>query len=165
MADGGAALAGLTLCASDIHRSFWLYVHHPALFTRAYDFSFGAAWATDAAIRSWLETPTERFGYQSDSVASGHLGLLQAQNSNAATAAWRAGAQPRACSLLSVHVRDNAMLRWSSRLDLKRRVGNPNIHGAGIRQSPPVSCARWCAAAQSRYQQMLVEAFASMCWA
>ena len=28
----GAALAGLTLCASDIHRSFWLYVHHPALF-------------------------------------------------------------------------------------------------------------------------------------
>lgn len=24
----GAALAGLTLCASDIHRSFWLYVHH-----------------------------------------------------------------------------------------------------------------------------------------
>ncbi len=36
----GAALAGLALCASDIHRSFWLYVHHPALFERAYDFSF-----------------------------------------------------------------------------------------------------------------------------
>lgn len=34
----GAALAGLTLCASDVHRSFWLYVHHPALFERAYDF-------------------------------------------------------------------------------------------------------------------------------
>ena len=36
----GAALVGLTLCQSDIHRSFWLYVHHPALFDRAYDFSF-----------------------------------------------------------------------------------------------------------------------------
>ena len=28
-------------CAgSDVHRSFWLYVHHPALFERACDFSF-----------------------------------------------------------------------------------------------------------------------------
>ena len=37
----GAALAGLTLCGSDIHRSFWLYVHHPALFDRAYDLAAG----------------------------------------------------------------------------------------------------------------------------
>ncbi len=36
----GAALAGLTLCSSDVHRSFWLYVNHPVLFERAYDFSF-----------------------------------------------------------------------------------------------------------------------------
>lgn len=35
-----AALAGLTLCRSDVHRSFWLYVTHPTLFERAYDFSF-----------------------------------------------------------------------------------------------------------------------------
>jgi hypothetical protein len=52
--------------------------------------------------------------------------------------------------LLSVHVKDMAMLR---RLEfegaiLKRRVGNPNIHMV------LVWCARWCGAVQS----------ISICW-
>ena len=40
MAADGAVLADLAPCPSDIHRSFWLYAHHPALFERAYDFSY-----------------------------------------------------------------------------------------------------------------------------
>lgn len=37
-----AVLTGLTLCQSDLHRSFWLYVRHRALFERASDLDFWA---------------------------------------------------------------------------------------------------------------------------
>jgi hypothetical protein len=40
VASDGTARAGLMLCRSDVHRSFWLYVTHPTLFERADDFSF-----------------------------------------------------------------------------------------------------------------------------
>ncbi|MFX5821148.1 hypothetical protein ABTE22_19145, partial [Acinetobacter baumannii] len=37
-----AVVTGLALCQSDLHRSFWLYVRHRALFERASDLDFWA---------------------------------------------------------------------------------------------------------------------------
>lgn len=73
----GAALAGLALCASDIHRSFWLYVHHPALFERAYDFSF---WEQHGQ-----QTQQYDLGLKRQAGARGSTGGLRSTRRHAAT--------------------------------------------------------------------------------
>ena len=75
---------------------------------------------------------------------------------------WQRGALGRAqpgVFLLSVHVKDMAMLRLSSRARPKRRVGNPNIHMV-LEYAKSTGVVRTLVRGGAKYQQMLVEAFA-----
>jgi len=62
--------------------------------------------------------------------------------------------------LLSVHVKDMAMLRLEFEgATLKRRVGNPNIHMV-LEYAKSTGVVRTLVRGGAKYQQMLVEAFA-----
>ncbi|MPT38217.1 MAG: hypothetical protein E2603_06790 [Achromobacter sp.] len=126
----GAALAGLALCASDVHRSFWLYVHHPALFERAYDFSF---WEQHGQQTQQYDLGLKRQPNGSDAnltalrhaISAFYKRELQCGDGSVAHLVERSPG----VFLLSVHVKDMAMLRLEFEgATLKRRVGNPNIH-------------------------------------
>ena len=161
----GAALAGLTLCGSDIHRSFWLYVNHPTLFDPRLRLQLlGAPRAADPAIRSGPEAPAE---VRTDSawLRCAAIGLLQSANCNAAMAAWPCLVEhpAPACSCCP-----STSGTWPLRLEfegstLKRRVGNPNIHMV-LEYAKSTGVVRTLVRGGAKYQQMLVGPSPSMCW-
>ena len=157
----GAALVGLTLCQSDIHRSFWLYVHHPALFDRAYDFSF---WENHGPQTQQYDLGLKR---QPNTADSALVGLRQAISAfykrelqcGDGSEAHLIERSP-GVFLLSVHIKDMAMLRLEFEgSTLKRRVGNPNIHMV-LEYAKATGVVRTLVRGGAKYQQMLVEAFA-----
>ncbi|MGB4227354.1 MAG: hypothetical protein WBJ68_12005 [Candidatus Dechloromonas phosphoritropha] len=157
----GAALVGLTLCQSDIHRSLWLYVHHPALFDRAYDFSF---WENHGPQTQQYDLGLKR---QPNTADSALVGLRQAISAfykrelqcGDGSEAHLIERSP-GVFLLSVHIKDMAMLRLEFEgSTLKRRVGNPNIHMV-LEYAKATGVVRTLVRGGAKYQQMLVEAFA-----
>ncbi|WP_265307653.1 hypothetical protein [Verminephrobacter eiseniae] len=157
----GAALAGLTLCGSDIHRSFWLYVHHPALFDRAYDFSF---WEHHGPQTQQYDLGLKRPPSSADSalaalrqaISAFYKRELQCGDGSEAYLVERSPG----VFLLSVHIKDMATLRLEFEgSTLKRRVGNPNIHMV-LEYAKSTGVVRTLVRGGAKYQQMLVEAFA-----
>ena len=157
----GAALVGLTLCRSDIHRSFWLYVHHPALFDRAYDFSF---WENHGPQTQQYDLGLKRQPNTADSalvalrqaISAFYKRELQCGDGSEAHLIERSPG----VFLLSVHIKDMAMLRLEFEgSTLKRRVGNPNIHMV-LEYAKATGVVRTLVRGGAKYQQMLVEAFA-----
>ena len=157
----GAALVGLTLCQSDIHRSFWLYVHHPALFDRAYDFSF---WENHGPQTQQYDLGLKRQPNTADSalvalrqaISAFYKRELQCGDGSEAHLIERSPG----VFLLSVHIKDMAMLRLECEgPTLKRRVGNPNIHMV-LEYAKATGVVRTLVRGGAKYQQMLVEAFA-----
>ena len=157
----GAALVGLTLCQSDIHRSFWLYVHHPALFDRAYDFSF---WENhgpqtqqyDLGLKCQPNTADSALVALRQAISAFYKRELQCGDGSEAHLIERSPG----VFLLSVHIKDMAMLRLEFEgSTLKRRVGNPNIHMV-LEYAKATGVVRTLVRGGAKYQQMLVEAFA-----
>ena len=157
----GAALVGLTLCQSDIHRSFWLYVHHPALFDRAYDFSF---WENHGPQTQQYDLGLKRQPNTADSalvalrqaISAFYKRELQCGDGSEAHLIERSPG----VFLLSVHIKDMAMLRLEFEgSTLKRRVGNPNIHMV-LEYAKATGVVRTLVRGGAKYQHMLVEAFA-----
>jgi len=157
----GAALAGLTLCGSDIHRSFWLYVHHPALFDRAYDFSF---WEHHGPQTQQYDLGLKRPPSSADSalaalrqaISAFYKRELQCGDGSEAYLVERSPG----VFLLSVHIKDMATLRLEFEgLTLKRRVGNPNIHMV-LEYAKSTGVVRTLVRGGQKVQQMLLEAFA-----
>ena len=157
----GAALVGLTLCQSDIHRSFWLYVHHPALFDRAYDFSF---WENHGPQTQQYDLGLKRQPNTADSalvalrqaISAFYKRELQCGDGSEAHLIERSPG----VFLLSVHIKDMAMLRLEFEgSTLKRRVGNPNIHMV-LEYAKTTGVVRTLVRGGAKYQHMLVEAFA-----
>ena len=111
-----AALAGLALCASDIHRSFWLYVHHPALFERAYDFSF---WEQHGQQTQQYDLGLKRQPNGSDANLTRCVTPSRpstSANSNVVTAAWRTwSSAAQGCSCCQSMSRTWRCCDWSSR--------------------------------------------------
>ena len=157
----GAALVGLTLCQSDMHRSFWLYVHHPALFDRAYDFS---CWEHHGPQTQQYDLGLKRQPNTADSalvalrqaISAFYKRELQCGDGSEAHLIERSPG----VFLLSVHIKDMAMLRLEFEgSTLKRRVGNPNIHMV-LEYARATGVVRTLVRGGAKYQQMLVEAFA-----
>ncbi|MDR2873050.1 MAG: hypothetical protein LBV45_11170 [Xanthomonadaceae bacterium] len=157
----GAALAGLMLCQSDIHRSFWLYVHHKALFEKAVDFDF---WERHGAKTQQYDLGVKRVPNETSTAMTGlHHAIsafykreLQCGDSSVGYLVERSPG----VFLLTVHVKDMAMLRLEFEGSaLKRRVGNPNIHMA-LEYSQFTGVVRTLVRGGYKYQQMLVDAFA-----
>ena len=156
-----AALAGLTLCASDIHRSFWLYVNHPTLFERAYDFSFWEQHGQqtqqyDLGLKHQPSSAGSALAALRNAISAFYKREMQCGDSSVAHLLERSPG----VFLLTVHVKDMAMLQLEFEgSTLKRRVGNPNIHMV-LEYAKTTGVVRTMVRGGQKYHQMLVEAFA-----
>ena len=156
-----AALSGLALCSSDIHRSFWLYAHHPALFERACDLDH---WEHHGSQAQQYDLGLKRKPIDSDialaglrhSISAFYKRELQCGDICVAYLVTRTPG----IHLLIVHVKDSAMLRLEFEgVTLTRRIGNPNIPLA-LEYSEATGVVRALVRGGAKYQQMLIDAFA-----
>ena len=126
----GAALTGLATCKSDNHRSFWLYVKHPELFDRAGDLDHferqvAQAQQHDLGVKKTPDTSDAALAAMRADVSAFYQRELQCGDRSKAYVVERS----TGVYLLSVHVKDLSMVQLEFQGDdLKRRVGNPNIH-------------------------------------
>lgn len=159
--DDAAALSGLALCSSDLHRSFWLYAHHPTLFERACDFDH---WEHHGAQAQQYDLGLKRQPIGSDtalaalrhSISAFYKRELQCGDGSVAYLVTRMPG----IHLLIVHVKDSAMLRLEFEgVTLTRRIGNPNIPLA-LEYSETTGVVRTLVRGGAKYQQMLIDAFA-----
>ena len=159
--DDAAALAGLALCSSDIHRSFWLYAHHPAMFERACDLDH---WAHHGSQAQQYDLGLKRKPIAGDaalaalrhSISAFYMRVLQCGDGCVAYLVTHAPG----VHLLIVHVKDSAMLRLEFEgVTLTRRIGNPNIPLA-LEYSETTGVVRVLVPGGAKYQQMLIDAFA-----
>ena len=156
----GAALTGLATCKSDNHRSFWLYVKHPDLFDRAGDvdhFERQVAHAQqhDLGVKKTPDTSDAALAaMRADGWAFYQRELQCGDRSKAYVVERSPGVY-----LLSVHVKDLSMVQLEFEGDdLKRRVGNPNIHSV-LEYSCGTGVTRSLVKGGAKYHQMLLKAF------
>ncbi|HWP17552.1 MAG TPA: hypothetical protein VNO84_00315 [Burkholderiaceae bacterium] len=156
-----AVLTGLTLCQSDLHRSFWLYVRHRALFERASDLDF---WAHHSAQAQQFDLGVRRRPIATDAALAGLRQAISAyyqreRQCGEGCVAYLVTRSP-GIHLLTVHVKDLAMLRLEFEgVVLKQRVGNPNIHMV-LEYAEATGVVRTLVRGGHKVQQMLVQAFA-----
>lgn len=161
VAANGAALLGLVACASDIHRSFWLYVNYPALFDRAGDVDYferhgSQAQQHDLGVRRHPDTSDAALTGLRNCVAAFYQREMQCGDGSAAYLVERSPG----IFLLTVHIKDLAMLRLEFEgANLTRRVGNPNIHMV-MEYSAASGVTRSLVRGGAKYHEMLVVAFA-----
>lgn len=138
-----------------------MLVHHPALFERAYDFSF---WEQHGQQTQQYDLGLKRQPNGSDAnltalrhaISAFYKRELQCGDGSVAHLVERSPG----VFLLSVHVKDMAMLRLEFEgATLKRRVGNPNIHMV-LEYAKSTGVVRTLVRGGAKYQQMLVDAFA-----
>jgi hypothetical protein len=159
--DHAAALAGLATCQSDMHRSFWLYVKHPELFDRAGDIEHFDRQSTqaqqhDLGIKRIPDTSDTALAALRADVAAFYQREMQCGDRSKAYVVERSPG----VFLLSVHVKDLAMVQLEFQGDdLKRRVGNPNIHSV-LEYSVATGVTRSLVKGGAKYHQMLLGAFA-----
>ena len=125
-----AVVTGLALCHSDLHRSFWLYVRHRALFERASDLDF---WTHHSAQAQQYDLGVRRPLITTETALAGLRRAISAyyQRERQCGEGCVAYLLPRSpgIHLLTIHVKDLAELRLEFEgVLLKQRVGNPNIH-------------------------------------
>ena len=160
-AGDGAALLGLVACRSDTHRSFWLYANHPALFERACEFDYlerhgSQAQQHDLGVCRRPNTSEPAMTGLRQAVSSFYQREMQCGDRSKAYVMERSPG----VFLLSVHVKDLAMLQLEFEGDdLKRRVGNPNIHSV-LEYSMATGVTRTLVRGGVKYHQMLLDAFA-----
>jgi hypothetical protein len=157
----GAALAGLALCHSDDHRSFWLYVNHPELFERAVDLSY---WEHRGAQAQQYDLGIRRQPNGSEVALAGLCRTVEAfyqrkmQCGESSVVHWIE--RSPGVFLLSIHVKDLATLRLEFEgKALKRRVGHPNIQMV-LEYARTTGVVQTLVRGGAQYQKMLVDAFA-----
>ena len=156
-----AVLIGLASCLSDLHRSFWLYVKFPEIFDRALDINYfdchgGRAQQHDLSVKTRPNTSDVALAALRNEVSDFYQRELQCGDRSLAYVVERSPG----VFLLSVHVKDLATLQLEfDGDDLKRRVGNPNIHSA-LEYSSTTGVTRSLVKGGAKYHQMLLAAFA-----
>ena len=157
----GAALTALATYKSDIHRSFWLYLKHPELFDRAGDVDHFERQATNAqqhdlVVKTIPDTSDAALTALRADVAAFYQSELQCGDRSKAYLMERSPG----VFLLSVHVKDLSTVQLEFQGDdLKRRVGNPNIHSV-LEYSTRTGVTRSLVKGGAKYHQMLLKAFA-----
>lgn len=156
-----SVLIGLASCLSDLHRSFWLYVKFPEIFDRALDINYfdchgGRAQQHDLNVKTRPNTSDAALAALRNEVSDFYQRELQCGDRSLAYVVERSPG----VFLLSVHVKDLPTLQLEfDGDDLKRRVGNPNIHSA-LEYSSSTGVTRSLVKGGAKYHQMLLAAFA-----
>lgn len=155
-------LVGLIACKNDLHRAFWLYVHHPALFEAAAEIEYldqhsQQAQQHELGFRREVnrdETSITNFCeaikvfYQRE-LGCGEVCVVNVLDRSQGT------------QLITIHAKDLATARLEFEgAQLQRRVGSPNIHMV-LEYSQITGVARTIIRGGAKYHAMLCEAFAT----
>jgi hypothetical protein len=155
------ALTGLVACQSDLHRSFWLAMQHPALFEQACEMNYLERHSSqvqqyDLKARIRPDISEAAIDHFRQAISSFYQRELRCGDGCVAYAVEHSPG----IFLLTVHVKDLAMLHLEFEgQQLKRRVGNPNIHMV-LEYSQATGVVRTFVKGGSKYHQMLVGVFA-----
>lgn len=154
------ALEGLAEGKSDLHRAFWLYVHHLDLFEQATEIEFvdrhaPQAQQHDLSVKIPVRRDVGSLNAFCDAVKTFYKKELGCGDVCVARILDReAGSQ-----LVTVHAKDLAMLQLEFEgTQLRRRIGSPNIHMV-LEYSQPTGVARTLIRGGSKYHDMLAQAF------
>ncbi len=156
-----AVLIELIACQSELHRAFWLSVHHPNYFEAAAENEYLESHiqqaqqhelGTHAQVRR-DQSSVEAFGTAIKAFYKNELGCGEACVVSILNRA-------KGTQLVSVHAKDLALLKLEFKGEtLTRRVGSPNIHMV-LEYSATTGVARTIIRGGAKYHDMLAHTFA-----
>lgn len=159
--DRPSELVGLIACKNDMHRAFWLYVHHPALFEIAAEIEYldhhgQQAQQHDLGVKKPIQRDDASLAAFSDAIK----GFYQRELGCGEVCVVNLLDRARGTQLISIHAKDlaTAKLEFKSG-QLQRRVGSPNIHMV-LEYAQATGVARTIIRGGAKYHTMLCEAFA-----
>ena len=159
--DRPAELVGLIACKSDLHRAFWLYVHHPALFEAAAEIEYldhhgQQAQQHDLGLKRTIKRDELSIAAFGDAIKCFYQRELGCGEVCVVNVLDRA----RGTQLISIHAKDLATAKLEFEgSQLQRRVGSPNIHMV-LEYAQATGVARTIIRGGAKYHAMLCEAFA-----
>jgi hypothetical protein len=159
--DRPTELMGLIACKNDLHRAFWLYVHHPALFEAAAEIEYldhhgQQAQQHDLGLKGSIKRDEESIAAFGDAIKVFYQRELGCGEVCVVNVLDRA----RGTQLVSIHAKDLAMAKLEFEgSQLQRRVGSPNIHMV-LEYAQATGVARTIIRGGAKYHSMLCEAFA-----
>ncbi|MGV0990366.1 MAG: hypothetical protein ACOYBZ_17985 [Limnohabitans sp.] len=159
--DRPAELVGLIACKNDLHRAFWLYVHHPALFEAAAEIEYldhhgQQAQQHDLGLKRAIKRDEVSIAAFSDAIK----GFYQRELGCGEVCVVNVLDRARGTQLVSIHAKDLATAKLEFEgSQLQRRVGSPNIHMV-LEYAQATGVARTIIRGGAKYHAMLCEAFA-----
>jgi hypothetical protein len=159
--DRPAELVGLIACKSDLHRAFWLYVHHPALFEAAAEIEYldhhgQQAQQHDLGLKRTIKRDDASIAAFGDAIK----GFYQRELGCGEVCVVNVLDRARGTQLISIHAKDLATAKLEFEgSQLQRRVGSPNIHMV-LEYAQATGVARTIIRGGAKYHAMLCEAFA-----
>jgi hypothetical protein len=159
--DRPTELMGLIACKSDLHRAFWLYVNHPALFEAAAEIEYldhhgQQAQQHDLGFKHPIKRDEASIAAFSDSIK----GFYQRELGCGEVCVVNVLDRARGTQLISIHAKDLATAKLEFEgSQLQRRVGSPNIHMV-LEYAQATGVARTIIRGGAKYHAMLCEAFA-----
>ncbi len=156
-----AVVTGLAACSGDLHRAFWLLVHHPKLFETACDVDYVDSHAGQAQhIDLGVRLPVRRDQPSMDAFCAAIKNFYKKELHCGDVVVGHLMDRVHGTQLVTIHAKDLA--RTSLEFDgihLQRRVGNPTIHMA-LEYSSRTGVARTLIKGGEKYNRMLANAFA-----
>ena len=156
-----AVLLGLIACRSDMHRAFWLFVHHPLLFEQAGDMEYADQHIPQAQQHDvGVQLTVRRDAASLENFCAAIKAFYQQEMGCGDVCIAHLMDRASGTQLLSVHAKDLATQRVEfDGTELQRRVGSPTIHMV-LEYSEATGVVRTVIKGGAKYQQMLVDAFA-----
>lgn len=159
--DRTTELMGLIACKNDLHRAFWLYVHHPALFEAAAEIEYldhhgQQAQQHDLGLKVAIKRDEASIAAFGDAIK----GFYQRELGCGEVCVVNVLDRARGTQLVSIHAKDLATAKLEFEgSQLQRRVGSPNIHMV-LEYAQSTGVARTIIRGGAKYHAMLCEAFA-----
>ena len=160
--DKPSELVGLIGCKNDLHRSFWLYVNHPALFEAAAEIEYldqhsQQAQQHDLGLRREVNRDERSITDFCDAIKV----FYQRELGCGEVCVVNVLDRSQGTQLITIHAKDLATARLEFEgSQLQRRVGSPNIHMV-LEYSQITGVVRTIIRGGAKYHAMLCEAFAA----
>ena len=153
-------LVGLIACKSDLHRAFWLYVDHPALFEAAGEIEYLDHHEQQAQQHGLgLRAPVLRDEASIAAFSEAIKGFYQRELGCGEVCVVNVLDRAGGTQLISIHAKDLATVKLEFEgSQLQRRVGSPNIHMV-LEYAQTTGVARTIIRGGAKYHTMLCDAF------
>ena len=156
-----AIVTELAACSSDLHRAFWLLVHHPKLFETACDVDYADSHVSQAQqIDLGVRYPVRRDPSSMDDFCAAIQNFYKKELHCGDAVVGHLMDRVHGTQLVTIHAKDLATTSLEFQgAHLQRRVGHPTIHMA-LEYSQRTGVVRTLIKGGEKYNRMLANAFA-----